>query len=335
MTVPYAAALTALALFSAGCTSPEQLRAATGRPSSPGADEARRPLGPYAGETLFVEPTGNAADQADAWRTSAPDDAAVMDQVAEVPISIWVGDWLSDVTTTVDDAVTRAGTAVQVLTVYAIPDRDCGSFSAGGVGGAAAYQDFVDEVAAGLDGRFAIVVLEPDALALVDCLDTAGQDERHQMLSDAVDTLTAAGAAVYLDAGDSAWIPSGDMADRLLAAGVQRAAGFALNVSHTEYSVDEHAYAAELRAVLGDSARYVIDTSRNGLGPDPTHEWCNPAGRAHGRLPTLRTRVPGLDARLWIKRPGESDGECAGGPAAGAWWPEYALELALNAGFTP
>jgi endoglucanase len=30
---------------------------------------------------------------------------------------------------------------------------------------------------------------------------------------------------------------------------------------------------------------------------------------------------------LWIKPPGESDGPCNGGPAAGAWWPDAAIEL--------
>lgn len=42
------------------------------------------------------------------------------------------------------------------------------------------------------------------------------------------------------------------------------------------------------------------------------------------------TGEPALDAYLWIKRPGESDGECRGGPAAGQWWPEYALGPARN-----
>jgi endoglucanase len=38
-----------------------------------------------------------------------------------------------------------------------------------------------------------------------------------------------------------------------------------------------------------------------------------------------------VDAYLWIKRPGESDGSCHGGPPAGAWWPDYALGLARRA----
>jgi endoglucanase len=54
-----------------------------------------------------------------------------------------------------------------------------------------------------------------------------------------------------------------------------------------------------------------------------------------------------VDAYLWIKLPGESDGECTRGlgpagetvdpewglidPAAGQWFPDMALELAYNA----
>ncbi|NEE07199.1 glycoside hydrolase family 6 protein, partial [Streptomyces sp. SID7499] len=75
-----------------------------------------------------------------------------------------------------------------------------------------------------------------------------------------------------------------------------------------------------------------IDTSRNGNGPytggDPAESWCNPPGRALGEAPTTQTGDERVDAYLWIKRPGESDGDCKGGPKAGAWWPEYALGLA-------
>ncbi|MER5876786.1 glycoside hydrolase family 6 protein [Streptomyces sp. NPDC001910] len=55
-----------------------------------------------------------------------------------------------------------------------------------------------------------------------------------------------------------------------------------------------------------------------------------PSPRRRGRRPP--GAEPALDAYLWIKRPGESDGECEGGPAAGQWWPEYALEPARGSG---
>ena len=41
--------------------------------------------------------------------------------------------------------------------------------------------------------------------------------------------------------------------------------------------------------------------------------------------------APRMDALLWVKQPGISDGPCRPGePGAGQWWPEYALELARN-----
>ena len=109
-------------------------------------------------------------------------------------------------------------------------------------------------------------------------------------------------------------------------------------------------------ALLGDvqpTAHVVIDTSRNGQGPwapaegtypDP-QTWCNPPGRGLGARPQAAPdpAFPLVDAYLWVKTPGQSDGECNRGvagsttdpewggitdPAAGAWFPQQALELA-------
>jgi endoglucanase len=76
----------------------------------------------------------------------------------------------------------------------------------------------------------------------------------------------------------------------------------------------------------------VIDTSRNGRGADGD-KWCNPAGRALGSRPTAITGEPLADAFFWVKTPGESDGNCNGGPAAGEWWAENALGLAQRAAY--
>lgn len=48
-----------------------------------------------------------------------------------------------------------------------------------------------------------------------------------------------------------------------------------------------------------------------------------------GAAPTTETGMPEVDALLWIKCPGESDGECRPGePCAGQWFPDYAIGLA-------
>lgn len=327
------ALLAAPALATIGCSATETTEISSGSESSEVRANPRASAGPFLGKTLFVEPESNAADQADEWRNSDPEGAALMDIVAEIPITTWIGDWVSDPQDLVDDAMNRAGTQLQTFAVYNIPQRDCGNWSEGGVSDADEYADFVDSIAAGLDGREAIIILEPDALAVIDCLDSDEEADRKDMMADAVDALTVAGGKVYIDAGDSNWVPAADMAEQLLDAGVANAAGFALNVSHTEFEEDEAEYAAELRAILGDRAHYVIDTSRAGLGPSWDNEWCNPLERAHGAIPTTRLDNSGLDAKLWIKRPGESDGNCNGGPDAGHWWGEYAKDLAVNAGF--
>lgn len=68
---------------------------------------------------------------------------------------------------------------------------------------------------------------------LTKCLDEKGQALRVELMRYAVDTLTALpGAAVYIDAGHSAWATVQDMAPRLKAAGIDKADGFALNVSN-------------------------------------------------------------------------------------------------------
>ena len=118
------------------------------------------------------------------------------------------------------------------------------------------------------------------------------------------------------------------MADRLARAGAD-AQGFALNVSNFRADPGLIAYGRAIASALG-VAHFVIDTSRNGLGPDPSGAWCNPSGRALGAAPAASTEHR-LDWNLWIKRPGESDGTCNGGPRAGAFWPEYALGLATRA----
>ncbi len=72
----------------------------------------------------------------------------------------------------------------------------------------------------------------------------------------------------------------------------------------------------------------MIDTSRNGAGSAADNAWCNPPGRKIGKPPTTTTSDPLIDGYLWLKRPGESDGECNGGPKAGVFWIEQALDMA-------
>ena len=151
-----------------------------------------------------------------------------------------------------------------------------------------------------------------------------------------------------------------------------------------EWAAGEVWYDKNVPGTASDSlVHFVIDTSRNGRGPlevaryaEPPYNqpeavirglspgaWCTPPGTGLGLRPTTETGVPLLDAYLWIKTVGESDGSCDinGGtrawdydrynpwgiagesqkhfdplwgmidPAAGTWFPAHALDLAERA----
>jgi endoglucanase len=281
---------------------------------------------------LFVNPSSPASRQAEAWQKSRPSDAGFMRYIASQASATWFGDWNSDVRRDVGNIVTQAKSqgALPVLVAYDIPNRDCGSYSAGGASDAARYGKWIKAFADGLDGRAALVVLEPDAVAGSDCLAPAARDARLSMLRDATKTLKDAGAFVYLDAGNAHWQKADVMADRLRKAGIDIADGFSLNVSNFFSTNDNISFGNDLSRRVGGK-HYVIDTSRNGAA-STNGQWCNPAGQALGQAPTTRTGHDLVDAFLWVKQPGESDGTCNGGPKAGQWWADYALGLAQRAG---
>jgi endoglucanase len=248
--------------------------------------------------------------------------------IAAQPQARWFSDWNTDVRGAVDALVTAAADdgEMPVLVAYNIPDRDCGPHSAGGVGSPAEYRTWMRDVAAGVGDREAVVVLEPDALALVSCLTPLARGERFALIREAVETLKAnSRTLVYVDAGHGEWVDADEMASRLALSGASGADGFALNVANFVSTEANLAYGERVAARLG-GAHFVVDTSRNG-GDVPMGEWCNPAGAGLGERPNTDTGHPLADAFLWIKRPGESDGTCNGGPPAGEWWTEYAVRL--------
>lgn len=300
-------------------------------PTATLASSPAPPPNPLRGDKFYVDPQ-SAALQA-AHREANPTQRVDLMRIGAEPQAFWYGDWVpaSNITSEVGTVVRRATSAnrVPVLVTYDIPVRDCHGYSGGGATSPAAYRSWIDGFANGIGTRSAVVILEPDALAQLDCLSQADQQTRLSLLRYAVGRLTQhKDTTVYLDAGHSGWIDAGTMAQRLQAAGVRSARGFALNVSNFGRTADEVTYGHEVGAAIGIRTPFVIDTSRNGLGPSADNAWCNPPGRALGASPTADTGREDVDAFLWIKRPGESDGTCKGGPNAGQFWTSYAIGLA-------
>jgi endoglucanase len=318
-------------------------------------------------------------------------DAVTMAELASYPVATWfTGGTPADVQASVaglEQKAARQG-QVPVAVAYDIPGRDCSQYSAGGAEGTAAYAAWIDGFANGIGDRKTVVILEPDGIALSpdQCGGTPDQQaDRNTQINAAVTRLEAQPKTiVYLDAGHSAWHAVGDIAQRLITAGVAGAQGFFLDVSNYRSDAELTRYGTEVAQCIwylqntpgasGDDCanqywppadadtwyadhvpatatltHFVIDTSRNGQGPwtppagayTDAQDWCNPPARGLGVRPTASTGVPLVDAYLWVKVPGESDGSCTRGtagpgdpeyggsvdPAAGAWWPAQALSL--------
>jgi endoglucanase len=285
---------------------------------------------PLAGLPFYVNPASKARTAANA--VDPPN--ALLNAIADTPTAYWM-DHLS--TPSVDAkyiATAQAAGTMPVLALYGIPNRDCGSYAAGGFGSAGSYKSWIDGVAGAIGSGPAAVILEPDALAMADCLSGDQRQERFDLMSYAVDTLTRNPAtAVYVDAGHSRWTAADEMANRLNQVGVAKARGFSLNTANFFTTEEEVGYGNAISGMTGGKP-YVIDTSRNGAGPaEGEMYWCNPSGRALGARPTTNTGNGNVDAFLWVKRPGESDGACNGHPQAGRFVNQYAIDLARDAGW--
>ncbi len=309
-------------------------QAAAAPPATPTIPPRVKGENPFKGVHLYANPYGQAATQAQAWEGSRPADAKLVAKIAQQPSGWWMGEWSGEIEPAVHNLgnATNASGLVPVIVAYNVPNRDCGQYSKGGSVSSEAYKKWIRDFAKGAGSFRLIVVLEPDALGLLTkCLSPADQKARLAMIRDAVDVLEATpGVAVYLDAGHAAWIPAEDMAKRLKAAGIEHADGFALNTSNYIASDENIKYGHQISALVGGK-HFIVDTGRNGNGATADLAWCNPKGRALGTPPTTDTGDPLVDAFFWTKPPGESDGECNGGPKAGEFWGEEALDLAKAA----
>lgn len=256
-------------------------------------------------------------------------------QIAGTPMALWMGGATGDAANVkgILDAATKAGQTPTFVT-YAIPYRDGGGLSAGGLATAAQYTAWIDTLVTAIAGRPCIVILEPDAIAL-GSLTAAQKTDRVAMINYSMKALTTGDTRTYLHGG-SPGVGAANSAYLLYSQGFDMTlpTGFALNVSSFYTTADCLAMGDAVSATVagkigGRKLPYVVDTSRNGLGPGSTS--FNPTGRALGVRPGTAPGSSLCDAYLWVKIPGESDGATNGGPASGTFWQDYALGLVTAA----
>lgn len=187
----------------------------------------------------------------------------------------------------------------------------------------------------------AVFIVEPDAIAqtiVSPCSTPEQHQKRYQLISKTVDILNNSpnALAIYLDAGHSEWVKNPhDLVGPLKQSGIDKARGVAVNVSYFIATQDITRWSQQLVRELGNNKGVIIDTSRNGNGPPSAKvtgvpRWCNPPGRALGAYPNVQTGKTDIDAYLWVKNIGESDGNCGNNPSAGTFVSSQAQDLVRN-----
>jgi len=258
-----------------------------------------------------------------------------------------------------------------------------GEYSVGN-GGVAKYQSYIDAIAAQVkkypDVRV-VAVVEPDSLAnLVTNLSvqkcSGAQNAYKQGVIYAMKQLNAVGVYMYLDAGHAGWLgwPANLTPAAQLFAQLYRDAGspafvrgLATNVANYNTitanspdpitqgnpNYDEIHYINNLAPALsagGFPAHFLVDQGRSGVQNirQQWGDWCNVKGAGFGARPTLNTGSSLIDAIVWVKPGGESDGTSSptsprydahcglsdaatGAPEAGTWFQSYFETLVKNA----
>jgi len=288
-------------------------------------------LRPKVGTTLYVPAESTARNQINQWQDDPArnSDIALLNILANTPTAIWLSGPDADAPTRLQGHIEAAlsTNTMPVFVLYNIPQLGCGE---GGATSLAAYNSWIDDIVTHttlLDEY--IIIVEPDAVPMISCLSETNMQARIDAISHAADVFLNDGAYVYVDAGHSSWVSEQDIAKTLKQIPRIDEVGFSLNISNFQADDDLIAFGNSLSNLLGGNTPFVIDSSRNGLGPDPQNEWCNPFGRSVGKQSKI-VDEGNLEAYLWIKVPGESDAACNGGPTEGHWWAEYALDLVRN-----
>jgi endoglucanase len=211
-----------------------------------------------------------------------------------------------------------------------------GQIAAGGP----AFRRRVDELARATGRRPAVYLLELDGLGSSRCMARRGDlGQWEAEIRYEVDTMARLPhAVVYVEAGYADANSAAYTAKALSRVDIGRIRGFFTNDTHIDWTLSEVKW-AERVARMTHGAHFIVNTAQNGNGPkvnprpgvQGNEDLCNPPGRGLGPRPTTDTGFPHADAFLWTHVPGNSSGNCNGGPPAGTFWIGRAIQLAAEA----
>lgn len=295
-----------------------------------------------------------------------PDMKAMLDVVMNNTVAVWYTDRgdANGTLSAVQDALKECNTKYRVpIVVYGLPNKDCeGEFSnSGNNKDSSDYESFLNRLTEVVGTRNVLYVVEPDALGLLSEGKCGSANGYLKNLQSAVKILSVNyNALVYLDL--ASWALSTPEMTNYIAAVLKGIAsygnvrGITLNTSNyraTDLLVEDctgvnTAYKAAKTPAnsakdgsVPTDIKCIFDTSRNWNGAGDKEEWCNYKGAGIGLPPSRNvSNADIVEYYIWIKPPGESDGECTGrtkdameGPAAGSFFRSAFVEQWNNGYF--
>lgn len=305
------------------------------------------PSNPFTGKQIYGSPQYKTRMQTEYNSLISEGNTALAAKVAklfDVAVGIWIADRasVSSIATYLQGAKDLQSQSkkkqIVSLVVYDLPDRDCsggasaGEFSSAN-GGEAKYQEFIQAVKGQIQAYPDVdvaIVLEPDSVGNIItnqgipfCATAAPVHKRG--LAYAISVLGALkNVYLYLDGAHATWLgwpdnlgPTANLFGSIYTAAKQLnpnavVRGISTDVSNYNGFDTESTYHANLKPYLdqvGFPSHFVVDQGRSGNQNVARggEDWCNWRYAGLGQRPTAGNTTL-LDAILWIKPPGDSDG---------------------------
>ncbi|KAF0683611.1 Aste57867_24377 [Aphanomyces stellatus] len=273
----------------------------------------------------------------DSAAQSNPQLAPALKELSKHAVATWYTDrWGADI----DSLLSKCGSGdIPSIVIYGLPNKDCADgFSSGGSNKSADdYKKWIQSLVSKVGSREVIYVLEPDAIGLLSNNNCAKQNDYMGNLKAALGLISAGNPKAKVYADVASWATQGAAAgalNELKSAG--RLAGITINTSNYKTN-DQLMSACQFYSGATGGLHCAFDTSRNYRG-SVGDEWCNSRTAGIGAPPGPASGL--VDYYLWLKVPGESDGQCTGrtpdamqGPAAGAFFVDGFTSLWNNGWF--
>lgn len=248
-----------------------------------------------------------------------PEHKTKFETLSQIPLPIWITDRNPYVFDNLKDANNNCNDLVNVLILYALPNKDCeaGFSSSGSNKNTQDYLNYLNQLQLIMGSKEVIYILEPDAIALSLDNKCGIQNNYPNNIKTAIEILSQnSNAKLYIDIGYWVLIYGNEQVKKVIQLlnyidSNNKLSGISLNLSNYRKTSEMIEACNQFKAISGKNYNCIIDTSRNWNGPSSDNQWCNLISAGIGEFP-IKNPTANIDYYLWLKPQSEIDGPCMG-----------------------